>query len=306
MNETPAQFVASLERLRSLAERMAKTSFSTNVDIDLFPHCLRAAFVKAFEFVCFAAAQKPDHAFLLTATLRGITEDFIVLRFLSDLSPGDRQLVCKHLTGIKYAKRIKQQRRFFATFRPHQPAVSGDIDNDSAALRAYWRAHGWPGQNRVMPPTREMARRADPGILEVVYDFVFRLTSSVVHFDPPVLLRSGWGEIPDITFSTQHLGPYYHAVCIVYGSYILCLYCEAFEEEFDPSEEERGGIEELRRQLLLQTRWPEMVTFEEMNLTVPKIPLLSGVVVKSLYDQMQADGFLAGARAILNREQNKR
>jgi len=38
-----------------------------------------------------------------------------------------------------------------------------------------------------------------------LYDFIYRLTCDVVHFNPQVLLRSGWGDLPNVRFSTGTL-----------------------------------------------------------------------------------------------------
>ena len=303
MTAATSDFPVVLERLQPLTDRVAKATLSPKNDIDLFTHCLKASFVKTYEFVRFVAEQKPDDAFFFAATLRGITEDFISLRFLSNLPASDRQLVCDYITKRNYAKKLAQQERFFGTFRPHQPVLRGQIqDYDPTKLQAYWQANGWPNLRRDMPPTREMARRSDSGLLEVVYDFVFRLTSSIVHFDPSILLRFGWGEVPNITFSARNLGLYYHAMCTIYGGYLLCLYCEAFEKEINLSEKEKISVGELRKHLLRSGRWPEMVTYEEMNLPVPKPSVWPHILVRSIYDLMLQDGFLAGARAIIDRE----
>ena len=271
----------------------------------MYSLCLRASFVKAYDYARLALAQNPEEVFFFTATLRGITEDFITLRFLSDFSPPDRQFVCRHLFLRKYSVRVKQQREFFKTFRPFQPVINSGMEptDSGAKLRAYWQANGWPGLNRDMPPTRAMAERADPGILGVVYDFLFRLTSNTVHFDPPILFRSGWGRLPELTFGMHNLGRYYHALCTIYGSYLFCLYCEAFEEDIDPSVDEKIALAELRNHLLQQSRWPEMVTFEEMNVDVPQTPAVPQIILKAAYDIVQQEGFLAGARAIIDREQ---
>ena len=147
-----------------------------------------------------------------------------------------------------------------------------------------------------------MAERSDPGVLEVVYDFLFRLTSSSVHFDPPILLRSGWGTLPAVTFSMHNVQPYYDALCTIYGGYMFCLYCEAFEDDISPSVEEQSAVAELRKSLLRYSRWPEMVTYEEMNITVPEVPVVPGMILKAAYDVIQQKGFLAGARAIVEQE----
>ena len=65
------------------------------------------------------------------------------------------------------------------------------------------------------------------------------------------------------------MGHYHHEVIHVYGTYLFCLYFELFQELIEPNEQEKEAIEELRDHLQRIFRWPEMVTFEEMNLPVP-------------------------------------
>jgi hypothetical protein len=142
--------------------------------------------------------------------------------------------------------------------------------------------------------------RSDRGILEVVYDFIYRLTSSTVHFDPPTLMRQGWGELPQVTFSVRNMGPYYHAICMIYGTYIFCLYCESFEQQLAIDQAEKSTLTDLRKHLLNIFRWPEMVTFEEMNLPVPEPPFWPTALVKGIHDIILQNGFLAGAAEIVH------
>ena len=76
-----------------------------------------------------------------------------------------------------------------------------------------------------MPPIRELAEKSDRGLLEVVYDFVYRLASGDVHSTPRTLLRLGWGpsakpadEAMDANFSTKHLAGYHLEVAQTYSA----------------------------------------------------------------------------------------
>ena len=164
-----------------------------------------------------------------------------------------------------------------------------------------------------MPPIRELAEKSDPGMLEVIYDYIYRLTSGEVHSGPLSLLRLGWGEtqspeeIPTkATFGTKMLGPYYLAIIQIYGIFLLCLWFELFEDQLDVTREDLTSVSALREYLLSKDRWPEMVTFEEMNKPVPypRNEIMPYLVVRALYSIMMQEGFIAGAREILKTNSN--
>ena len=147
-----------------------------------------------------------------------------------------------------------------------------------------------------------------PGILEQVYDFIYRLTSRTVHFNPELLLKQGWGTreseealIVNSRFSSKNMGAYHLAVCQIYGSYLLILYFELFDDILQPNQQERDAVAELRNHIWQDFRWPEMVTFEEMNQVVPDPKILKwpNSLVYSLYSVAMQEGFIAGAKEIL-------
>ena len=160
-----------------------------------------------------------------------------------------------------------------------------------------------------MPPIRELAEKSDPGLLEVVYDFIYRLASGEVHSTPRTLLRLGWGTSAnpghaplEAKFSTENLAQYHLEVAQIYSAYIVCLWFELFEDRLDTTEDEMAAVADLRECLLSRGRWPEMVTYEEMNLKVPdagtgKWP---NMLIIALYRVISSEGFVAGMNAILN------
>ena len=79
-----------LEPLRPFAERISTIRRPLKRQ---YSACLRASFVKSFEFVDFATKQQSDDAFFLAPVLRGITEDVIFLRFMSRFPHNSRELV---------------------------------------------------------------------------------------------------------------------------------------------------------------------------------------------------------------------
>lgn len=296
-----------LEPLRPFVKRISTLRLPVK---RYYSSYLRASFVKSFEFVDFATKQQSDDAFFLAPALRGITEDVIYFRFLSRFPDKEREKVVHNLHLLRVHNQVKQQSTFFLKFRPFQLVVSKSHINKqkiSGELLSFWQANGWPHLNRLnrdgAPAVREIAEKSDPGILEIIYDFIYRLTSGLVHFNPQVLLRSGWGyapagDTPDrIIFSCSHMGHYYLELSQVYGSYLLCLYFELFDEFLRPNKKEKAAVTALRVHILERYRWPEIVTYEEMNFD-PPIPW-PHVVLKGMYDNMMEKGFIQGAKEII-------
>lgn len=296
-----------LDPLRPFVKRTATVHSPFN---SLFSTCLVSSFVRTFEFVELASKREPERALFLLPALRGITEDIIYFRFLSRVPSETRERVMGDMMGLGLQEKLEWQNAFFETFRPFQlvlPATNADKKEITERIRSFWLKNGWSSlHNRVTPPIRQIAQKSDPGLLEVVYDFIYRLTSDAVHFSPQILLRSGWGNLPtDATFSSSHMGPYYVAVNRVYGGYLLCLYFEFFSEFLEPDQKEENAVAELRKYLLEIPRWPEMITFEELNVSDPTTKYSIGrlttltVIKKATCSVMEENGFIFGAKQML-------
>ena len=85
------------------------------------------------------------------------------------------------------------------------------------------------------------------------------------------------------------MGDYYLAMCRVYGSYLFCLYFEFFGQFLRLNQEEKSAVRELRKYLLSLPRWPEMITFEEMNIDVSR-PTFSSMLLYAMYDGIWQTG----------------
>ena len=296
-----------LDPLRPFVKRTATVDFPFNSH---FSTCLVSSFVRTFEFVELASKREPERALFLLPALRGITEDIIYFRFLSRVPSEARERVMDDMMGLGLQEKLEWQNAFFETFRPFQlvlPPTNADKKEITERIRSFWLKNGWSSlHNRVTPPIRQIAQKSDSGLLEVVYDFIYRLTSDAVHFSPQILLRSGWGNLPtDVTFSSSHMGPYYVAVNRVYGGYLLCLYFEFFSEFLEPDQKEENAVAELRKYLLEIPRWPEMITFEELNVSDPttkysisRLTTLT-IIKKATCSAMAENGFIFGAEQML-------
>lgn len=291
---------ALLEQLRPFVESVATTRLARN---KYFSLCLRASFSKAFEFVdCAFKRSNNDQAFYHVAALRSICEDIIYLSFATRLSPQDRETLIKGLMLLELQERIRRQVNFFQKFRPLQPVLDAsvsprELEKTKQEIRSIWQANGWPNmKTSVTPATRDIAEKIDPGVLDIVYDYIFRLTSSMVHFSPHILLRTGWGDMKNtITFSTKNMNSYYMALARVYGGFLFCLYFENFRRFLRPGAAYQEIVAALREDLVMQSRWPEMVTFEEMNLELTKTNPLE-ILGRLLLAEQAKSGFMAAAK----------
>jgi hypothetical protein len=142
-------------------------------------------------------------------------------------------------------------------------------------------------------------RKLAPGILDILYDFIYRLTSSNVHFSIQSLFRMSWGEIRGDEFkdgiSVNNMSHYYETYCKIYGPLLFSFYFEFFEDELGATHVEQTVIQAIRKHLIEKARWPELITFEEMNLPVPKAyhdQPLPNMAVHKYFVEILKDGFI--------------
>ena len=301
-------FAAKLDPFAPFVKRTASVNFDRQ---DIFTACLVSSFVKSFEFLRLTSLSGGDGTLFLTASLRSVVEEIILLNFLSNLCHDKREYALIRLMELEVRQNAKHQNAFFRTFRPFQPVIpvsSNDDKRIQKELAVFWRQNGWPrfqpGNLTATPPTIEIAAKSKPGFLEVVYDFIYRLSSNSVHFRPGALLRLGWGaDKTHMTFGPKHLSSYFLGMCQVYGCYLFCLYFELFSKFLELNPDENEALVELRRHLLWMVRWPEMVTFEEMNVPAPSGLTLVNALLHGSYVRIMEGGFIAGTIELLRLEQ---
>jgi hypothetical protein len=109
----------------------------------------------------------------------------------------------------------------------------------------------------TMPSVREMAKHSD--LLEL-YEYVYHATSSLVHFNPRILLRMGWGVLPDIQFSTQNFEDYYSDFSCFYSLYLLSKFGKWLVEIDFLNASAAIEFQKIDDLLDAESRWPELVT----------------------------------------------
>lgn len=251
----------------------------------LFPLCVRASLAKCYEFNAYIwDTRRLDGAFFCLPTLRGICEEVIVLNYARRLPVRVRDDLFPKLMAHDVYTRAATQEAFFAAARPLQPVLRLESSRTRVhafedEIRGIWRAHGWPNMTRgVIPPIRQLAEREGGDVLATLYEYLYRLTSGTVHFSVGALLRTGWGSKTNCTFSVRHLNAYYSEFGRIYGAFLFCVYFELFGRLLRPGKAVRQRVGAIREFILSIVRWPEMITFEEMNLAIPD----PGVIINAL------------------------
>ena len=111
-------------------------------------------------------------------------------------------------------------------------------------------------------PLRDMAE--DVGLIST-YEFIYFSASNFVHFNPHALFRTGWGaEHGPFTFSIRNMSGYYQSFSSFYGAVLFIGFQASFGSDHFKVDLETE-INRLIELIGYVQRWPEIITFEEMN-----------------------------------------
>lgn len=254
---------------QKLSEQLEKT-FVTKFTIETtYESHITAAFSKCFEFnILVNKKTNTKDSFFYTASLRGICEDLIVLKFVK-LKNIDKSAFLRSYAFIRVSEMIRAQESFFKKNNPNQivftfPDFDTKYKQHLNPLKETLKLLGM-NKERSFPSTSFMA--TESGLIEL-YNYLYAATSEMVHFSPQNLMRMGWGSLkyPDIAkFSTKSFWKYYMKFNRFYAAYLFILFSHSFKKELKLTKETLNTIKLLESDLILESRWPELVTFEEMN-----------------------------------------
>jgi hypothetical protein len=269
-----------------------------------FDALVAAALAKGVEFnVAVNRARKyTDEEFVFVSALRGICEDLISLAYFKKMSVEKRNEITKLLLSQNVAEGLEVQRAFFKANNPFQPVLGPSktqgIQGSSAILavrqqvRAFWAGQGV--NRRDGPTIKDMALEVG---LTFTYDYIYFASSNFVHFNPQALLKMGWGDMErPFRFSVSHSNRYYKALASFYGAILFIGYHSAFSSShFRTScEHEIAMLLDLIEQV---HRWPEVVTFEEMN-KKPPLYLLTHAMRQTFPEKGAPEGILMEVRGL--------
>ncbi|NJL82890.1 MAG: hypothetical protein HC890_07895 [Chloroflexaceae bacterium] len=262
------------EHYQSLESEVREVAIAIPISTARLQIVAVASLAKNFEFNLYVTSQPSNSSsFFLQPTLRGLCEDVINLKYLIEqVDSADAEALITSWMSQQTSESIEKQENFFQSNRPYQPVLSNVRAENSDSLRSKLsplkQKYGW---RKDKPSVSQMAKACD---LNEVYDYLYAATSRTVHFSPSVLFRMGWGpEQPDkpYTFSTSHFNGYYDSFNVFYGSYLFILLCDTIKSHCQFSANFQEIVGKIKKELNEWLRWPEMITFEEMNVPKPNI-----------------------------------
>ena len=238
----------------------------------LFRAVLKASFVRIYEYADFVNLKLSEEGpvcFFGAAPLRQCCEDLIALKFLMQLKRKDRDAVIQALMIINTGKASEKQSLFFKLNHPYQSILTStfpadQIDSAKQDLNQIGaRTQLWHTHNKL-PPIEQMAKQVG---FSNLYEFLYAATSEIVHFNVRISLRSGWGAgNKEFSFSPSNFSRYYQRFARTYSSYLLFTYCRTFGPALKLSPDFMNSIDAIEVLIQSEMRWPEIVTFEEMNI----------------------------------------
>lgn len=210
--------------------------------------------------------------FWIAPTLRSVCEDLIVLGFLDKNFKNQADEIIKLQLSIDNHKSLLAQEAFFDEFRPHQPRIrprNGSSKNKKKEKQLKLIYGSFVnGNNQLQPSVNKMAK--DQG-MHLLYKFLYHATSRLVHFSPSTLLRMAWFD-PNVNIShcdPHALDKYYYNFVKFYSAHLLSAFVNRFSSYIDIDENLRQAIDKNLREVNGNPRWPELVTFEELNAENP-------------------------------------
>lgn len=221
-------------------------------------------------------------SFFYSPALRGICEDIIVLKFLKKQTKLNANKVIENFMMIQLCDISDKQKDFFKKNNPQQIVFeypNSDkirIENQDS-IKKEWAKIGL-NKDKTFPSTSQMA--IDSGFKEL-YDYLYNATSNMVHFSPHVLMRSGWSKKEDKflhKFSTENFHKYYKIFNQFYGAYLFILFNDSFKKELNIPKNVITEIKKIKEVIFDESRWPELITFEEMNVAdAEKIRMINAI-----------------------------
>jgi hypothetical protein len=228
------------------------------------------------------------HSFLFLSTLRGICEEIIVLNYIDkSFTPNDKDLVLEAMMKDTTLEELRQQQIFMEKYRPFQPVLKEEFGKhlrgiDISDVLRRNEIHG-----KLVPPTYKMAKEVN---LTELYNFIYRGSCSFVHFNPRIMMRTVWTDNEsnnNYYISITNFNKYYFSFSSFYGSYLFYLLFKKLNTYLTISTDNMQLLEELKEIIRNTTHFPDLVTFEEMNLQRPETTLT--IINKHLMNQLFND-----------------
>ncbi len=271
-----------LFEIYSEVEKKCLALYSFNKQLSIPIQALRASFIKCLHFnIMICERESKDNLMFFMPMLRGICEDIIYHNYIFNvLQDEDKLNFIAMYQILDLEKSVSSQEDFFTTIRPSQPIVTKSILHEFVISKNFVAnnimeelktKYDW----KKNPPS--VFQLAEIGKISNIYKYLYAATSRLVHFNPQSLFQMIWGEfenrenreIKSMKISIDNYQKYYNHFCIFYGYYLLKIFVEKLGGILGIDiKSEMESLEDCFKQI----RWPEIITFEELN-----IPLKYGI-----------------------------
>ena len=282
------------KHIKSLETRM-KSVRQVNLGeyLDFYSCVLAATLSKLYDFCLWAletSGERGEHHWA-SAVLRGSTEEIILLSALRTMSSEDRNEMIRLRIDYELCSDAATQTRFFSaqerlqSVLPPLPDANQRMNTAHQGMDSIWKTYGMDGGRHALGNMGNLAQTT--GLAEF-YDYFYALTSRMVHFSPRILMRQGWGKKEDgvlrAEFHASNFDRYYTAYVRTYS----CLLFRELVDRFAPDLALPVEFHDAAVQIhatIQEQRYPELVTYEEMNITPPNIVLRALETVLRPHDE---------------------
>ena len=267
-----------LFEIYSKVEKKCVALYSVDGQLSGAIQVLRASFIKCLHFnIMISKRELEDNLMFFMPMLRGICEDIIYHNYVFNVLHDDDKLnFISAYQIIDLEKSVASQEDFFTVIRPSQPIITKSILHEMVIppnlianniMKDLKTKYGW----KKNPPS--VYQLAEIGNISDIYKYLYAATSRLVHFNPQSLFQMIWGEfensekrkIKSMKISIENYKKYYNQFCIFYGYYLLKMFIEKLGEILKiDTKAEMASLEEYFK----QSRWPEIITFEELNISL--------------------------------------
>lgn len=242
-------------------------------DSGQFAMAIISAFSKSVGLVSeIEQASSESKSFWIATALRSVCEDLIVLGFIDKNFSNESDEIIKLQLSLDINKSLLAQEALFSEYRPHQPRIKPSKntmqfkENEERLKQIF--GSSLRGKNQVQPSIWHMAKDQE---MHLLYEFLYHATSRLVHFSPNTLLRMAWFD-PKSNIShcdPSSLDKYYFHFVKFYSAHLLSAFVNRFSDKVDIDEKLHQAIAEKIGEVNSNPRWPELVTFEELNAENP-------------------------------------
>ncbi|MGP8214845.1 MAG: DUF5677 domain-containing protein [Bacteroidia bacterium] len=260
-------------KMKEYFDEYSKHTLPEKGGLDLvFELISKATIIKSYQFSLSAISLKGPNIFFMMPTLRGICEEYIVEKFIFEkfTDAEERGFTIQIWQQHEVLKSSIAQWKYFQANKPdqrlyYQDTFPNGLKEMEKGMKSYFKKK-LPNANIKSSPFPSVYYMAKETELLDLYNYLYHATSTFVHFHPQNLFRMGWGNFPDGDFSTTHFEHYNNYFVVFYSVLLFCELSEWQTKNGYLSGFDMTIIKEIRGILNNIDRWPEIVTFEEMNI----------------------------------------